>query len=324
MLQSVLEEFDLLSDCNETPLGNDGGFSGSEIWKIESRNRGCFCLKRWPIQFQDESRIQWIHKILVFSQANGCPEIVAPLPTRSGKTYVFSNGTYWELSTWADGEICASDKINQQRIESAIHWLARFHQATARYFFNFSPSKKIVDVRNRLLNLQTEIQTIEQHRGHHQVLPDEDWLIFKQRAPAIATDIARFLLPFSSQMYPVQPVVRDIRPDHLFFDGEQVSAVIDFAAMQIDTVACDLSRLLGGFFEDDARQFSGAIDTYAQHRAVHVFEREVILPLNHASVILGIANWLRWLVIDKKHFDSAAEVSNRLQNLFRRFHSFSN
>lgn len=323
MIHYVLEEFDLRTDGQPTPLGNAGGFSGSSIWKIQDRHRGELCLKRWPSQINDSSRIEWIHNVLIFAAANGCPELVQPIVARSGKTWVVRDDHFWELSRWASGNVADAASITAPQIESAMIWLAKFHQATARYFFNFQPSNKVIGVRDHLLNLPAAIATIDQHHVPARILATDSWLRFKNQAPAIAMDIARFLMSFSSRAYPVQPVIRDLRPDHLFFDEDnQVVAVIDFSSMNVDTIACDLARLLGGFFGDKAAKYIGAMESYGRHRPIHSFEREIILPLNHASVILGITHWLQWLVVDKIQFESTNDAIKRINELMRRFEEY--
>ena len=44
---------------------------------------------------------------------------------------------------------------------------------------------------------------------------------------------------------PVQPCLRDVWHDHILFDGDAVSGIIDPAAARTDTVAADISRLVG-------------------------------------------------------------------------------
>lgn len=320
-IDSIVDKFSIGSRWNSEFLGNAGGFSGSQLWKIGTSIGGEFCLKKWPQQFIDQSRIQWIHDVLVFASANGCPEIIRPLQSSSGKTFVVHDGCFWELSKWSDG-IPLDDTATQPQIESAIAVLARFHQATARYFLNFDTSSKVVEIRNQLLALGEKIDSIERHDVTHKMLQSNDWLRFKTKGHSIARDIAKFLIPFSTTKFPVQPVIRDMRPEHIFCSGNNVTGLIDFGAMRIDTIACDLARLFGGFFRDDAAKFNQAIETYSRYRNVYPFEREIVLPLNHAAVILGIANWASWIVVDNLQFDATQSVERRITFLFERFRSF--
>jgi len=52
---------------------------------------------------------------------------------------------------------------------------------------------------------------------------------------------------------PVQPCLRDVWHDHLLFDGKSVSGIIDPAAARTDTVAADISRLLGSLIASNVQ-----------------------------------------------------------------------
>ena len=52
---------------------------------------------------------------------------------------------------------------------------------------------------------------------------------------------------------PVQPCLRDVWHDHVLFVGDAVSGIVDPAAARTDTVAADISRLVGSLVGDDPR-----------------------------------------------------------------------
>ena len=323
MVETVLQQFNLPANCQNSFLGGAGGFSGAEIWRVNAPLRGDLCLKRWPRQFQDQERLEWIHKVLIFARANGCPELVQPIQSSTGATFVYAHETYWDLSPWAQGESLTPESINADQINSAVETLARFHQATARYFFNFARSPKMASVREQLLNVQNTIDVIKPHVSEFSWLKTDQWMNFATHAPAIAMDVARFLLTHTATMFPVQPIISDIRSEHLFFTGDKVSAIIDFGAMKIDSVACDLSRLFGSLFADDPNRFQAALKNYSSHRQLSASEYDVVLPLSHAGVILGLTNWLIWLLVEKRQFDEPAHAHARVQHLLQRFQNFT-
>ena len=49
----------------------------------------------------------------------------------------------------------------------------------------------------------------------------------------------------------LQPCLRDARPEHFLFDGDQLSGLVDFGAMAVDSVVGDLARLIGEWLDDD-------------------------------------------------------------------------
>ncbi len=322
MIDSVLNEYAISSEWQSTDLGNANGFSGSNIWRIESKALGTLCLKRWPEGFSDTERIQWIHRVLHFVHANGCPEVALPLKAGSGDTYIVNNGTVWELFCWATGAP-GIDDAPVERVNAAIETLARFHQATARFHMNFTPSKNLQIICNQLFDLRDRLQKINAQFNNKMavVVAAEDWKRFASTASAIALDIARFLLPYSRATLPVQPVIRDVRPEHFFFEDSKVTNLIDFGAMRIDSIACDLARILGGFFGDEATKFQQAIQHYGSLRQLSHVETEIILPINHANLVLSIANWMSWLYVERVQFDSMEQVAARVQKLFRRYNA---
>ena len=65
---------------------------------------------------------------------------------------------------------------------------------------------------------------------------------------------------------PLQPCLRDVWHDHILFDGDAVSGVIDPSAARTDTIAADISRLAGSLVADDARGWDVAIAAYQSVR----------------------------------------------------------
>lgn len=321
MLDSIIAEFKIDQSFNATALGNAGGFGGSTIWKITT-NHNSYCLKRWPLGFHDEKRIDWIHRVLLFARANGCPELVAPIISNSGRTYLQRQHAFWELNHWVDGEPASQASISDDQIQSAIEFLARFHQATARYHFSFEPSNKLLLIRDRLIHLEKEVSAIDKLIGGQSYVTSSDWEAYKRHAPGLAKDITKFILVYCETRLPVQPVIRDIRGEHLYFDGSTLSAVIDFGAMRIDSLACDLSRLLGSFLGDDAAKIQRWLDHFSSRRQLSPMERAIVLPMIHAGVILGIANWLKWILLEKRTFDDPDLVLSRVNSLMQQFKNF--
>ena len=139
MIESIVAEFKIDQRCIATALGNAGGFGGSAIWKITA-DQNKFCLKRWPQTFQDSKRIEWIHRVLLFASGNGCPELVLPIESNSGATFLYRDNCFWELNRWVSGRPASQISLSESQIQSAVEFVARFHQATARYHMNFAPS----------------------------------------------------------------------------------------------------------------------------------------------------------------------------------------
>ena len=328
MIDSVVREFAITATHVE-PLGNAGGFSGSAIWKISS-NEQQFCLKRWPESFRDRERIDWIHRVIVFAAANGCPEVVKPLASKTGTTYVEHNHCYWELTPWVAASTTLDNSATTESIHSAVNVIARFHQATARFHFNFATSRNASIVVENLRALDAKLLKIEQGFSQQpNYLERRQFEFFRSQAPVLANRLASQLVPLAQNLVPVQPVIRDLRAEHLFIDENQTAvALIDFGAMQIDSVACDLARLSSSLGIFDAVEVQELYNTYCKDRysglaspAQTKVELELLNQFLLAIPVVSIANWMNWLFVEHRQFESKEDINNRLQKLFTNFES---
>ena len=66
-----------------------------------------------------------------------------------------------------------------------------------------------------------------------------------------APDVLREVRAAARITAPLQVCHGDLWHDHVLFSGEEVTGLIDFDAMKIDSRALDLARLLGSLVKDD-------------------------------------------------------------------------
>ncbi|MBW8885212.1 MAG: phosphotransferase [Planctomycetia bacterium] len=116
----------------------------------------------------------------------------------------------------------------------------------------------------------------------------------------------------------LQPAIRDVHHDHVLFTGEEVTGLIDFGAMRIDTPLADVARLVGSLVGDDheARQF--ACDAYSELRPLSEADRRLIDVLDETGVVLGALNWLIWLYIEHRDMGPVGPIVKRLNELLTR------
>ena len=132
MVEKVLSQYDLGHAAIVEPLGNAGGFSGSQLWKVKTVV-GEFCLRRWPRPQPGPSQLTMIHDVLQHVYANGCPLVAVPLKSKDGQTLIRSDDYAWEVSQWVSGAADFLDDPNDRRLYSAMHALANFHVAAAQW-----------------------------------------------------------------------------------------------------------------------------------------------------------------------------------------------
>ncbi len=317
----VRTRFDIPRNTSIEALGSAGGFSGAQFWQVETIEE-TYCLRRWPKEHPTEDQLAWIHRVLVHCVGNGAPMVDAPLRTTDGLTFVKSNGHLWQLSHWLPGQANYREQPNDEKLVNAITALAQFHLAAAQVNLDFGPSSNIAS-RLKMLTRATDLieKVVAAPVSPHPRFNDFRTLVSAHGASLAQSLFAR-LRPFESTILPIQPVIRDIWHDHIFFSGDSVTGIVDFGAMQMDTVCLDISRLLGSLVGDDRNKWQLALSTYSGIRALTDAERQLVGVLDQSGSLLGCLNWLKWLFLDRREFENMAAVEQRIEYLTQRLSEF--
>ena len=93
-------------------------------------------------------------------------------------------------------------------------------------------------------------------------------------------------------------MVRDIHAEHVLFEGDNVSGIIDFGALRIDSVATDVARLLGSMVGDDEAGWQVGLAAYMSVRPLSDDERRLIKVFDESTVLMAGTNWLEWIYLD--------------------------
>ena len=205
---------------------------------------------------------------------------------------------------------------DSEKLRAAMIALARFHAATVDFA---TPLTRSVSpgIKQRLEILDQSIQA----------LPALDSALRRSSRPEefnkVASDILRgFRAGYGSIRVDLslsksvethlQPVIRDVHADHILYRGNQVSGIIDFGAMNTDTTAVDISRLLGSLAGDDAQARHTALAAYQQVVPLDARQLDLIRTFDRSTVLLSGMNWLRWILLEDRQFDDFARVLTRL------------
>jgi Ser/Thr protein kinase RdoA (MazF antagonist) len=119
----------------------------------------------------------------------------------------------------------------------------------------------------------------------------------------------------------LQPCLGDPWHDHLLFDGDRLTGLIDYGAVKIDHVAVDLSRMLGSLVGDDAAGWQMGLQAYRRFAPLSAEEEELAHALDETGIVLGVANWLRWLYEEQRPFADRSAVARRLTELVDRLYA---
>ncbi len=299
-------------------LGNRGGFSGARLWRAETET-GPLCLRAWPQHGPSAERLAGIHRLMRLARAAGLEFVPALHDTTEGASFVSHAERLWEVTDWKPGSADFHANASQARVEDACVALARLHQAWAN---EYGRGGACPAIERRLQHTKDWLGRGAAGWKVPQSSAEEPMHVLAQRAwqlvePRLAL-LEKTLTPWLGRRVPLQPCLCDIWHDHVLFDGNRVSGLIDYGAVKIDNVAVDLARMLGSLVEDDVELRAAGLAAYATLRPLSLEEEALVPVLDEATTVLGAANWLKWLYVDKKQFENRDAVRARLEKLVGR------
>lgn len=229
------------------------------------------------------------------------------------------------MTPWLPGRADFHEFPNETRLRAALTVLAHFHRAvwlpqdgeslsTNRantpevgiqqklFTLNQFQAKRILEIEFALRNTPTT---------HDSSLAKEMIATFRQYAPAVAMTLRQSVQ--HAHKLPLQPCIRDIWHDHVLFEGDQVTGIVDFGAMRLDSVVTDIARLLGSLVRHDKDRWQLGLLTYTQHHPLTSVERSAVQASHLATLLLSGMNWLYWLWVEKKTFGNPSRVNSRVR-----------
>ena len=322
-----------------TPLGSAGGWSGSRLWRVSAvgnalrgvpAHRGApiftvdsniepldLCLRRWPPGHPSPQHLAQIHTIMA-RVARDLPAVPVPQVTLAGGTFVQLDGHLWELVTWQPGQANYRDAPSRPRLRGAMQTLARFHDLAG--ISNQTQPLVPPAVADRLRQwhelrgglLARIEQSIEQPLGNplDELAPR---LFHAVKAAYFASQAGESLR--EAPRVPLQPAIRDVHHDHVLFSGDEVTGLVDFGAMRIDTPLADVARLVRSLAGDDAAERDFALAAYAELRPLSAADRRLIAWLDETGAILSAFNWLHWLYVERRDMGEPDPILRRLDEL---------
>jgi len=331
-MQSDLDYATVLSaypdDCRPRQvdfLGAAGGFSGARFWRLITP-RGTLCLRRWPQEHPSPQRLEFIQAVLWHVSQEGFRRLPLPLETRSHAGYVRHAGHFWELTPWMPGAADYLAAPSTGKLEAAMTALAQFHTAAASFPLPESGSLPSPAIRQRVEQLSTlahgGIDELEASLVAAAVSQDQG---IGERARRICRLFARpaggvlaMLENCRALKVPQQPCIRDIWHDHVLFQGNAVSSLIDFGAMRPESVAADAARLLGSLARDDPDDWANGLAAYESVRPLTEAEALLVTALDRSTVLMSGLNWIEWLFVQRRQFDDLEAVAARMDEILLR------
>ena len=222
------------------------------------------------------------------------------------------------------GQADFSSKPTDPRLESAMQTVAKWHRAAAACVNSAGPSSTIHERTRLVHSYQAKLPAIEAG------LSGEADELFRQVGVRITTHFRRLsdqvlqkLEAVSRTTVLLQPCIRDIWHDHLLFTGDELTGLIDFGAVRTETVACDLSRLLGSLFRSDSIGWGKALAAYEAVSPLTESESVLLQPLDHSGVLLSGMTWLKRRYLERTPIADISRVCDRLEKIAERLSSLA-
>jgi homoserine kinase type II len=318
--QEVLGGYALGGGTAVTPLGNRGGFSGARLWQVQTAG-GLFCLRAWPVSGGPAAtRLRQIHGLMQTARGAGLSFVPAVQVTKTGDSAVEHRGRWWDLTTWMPGRADFHARPTPQRLMAACTALALLHRA---WDIGGSPAGPCPAALRRLQcahewqsRAEAGWRLAAERRCDDPVRPwaERAWPIVRARIGSVP----RLLAAWVDRPLRLQPCLCDVWHDHVLFEGDHVTGLVDYGAVKVDHFAVDLARLLGSLIGDDAEQRRAGLESYRRIRPLTPEEEALVALLDETGLLLGVANWLHWLYVEERSFDDRTAVARRLGVLVER------
>lgn len=282
------------------PLGSGGGLSGSLFWRYRAA-AGARVAHAWPVGAMTSERLLKIQAWMRQLEPLGfVPTVFAD---RDGRTFQEHGGRLWELLSWMTGGASSGVQIGAERLTAAFRALGAVHRTLEREARE--DCARGLDRRRRELagllsgGFERLEAAVRSHSADPAAGPSLKHLgLARSLGPSLIGGLERK----TGRIVAVQPCLRDVRPEHFLFTGERVTGLVDYGAMDMDSVACDLARLLAGWRLDDPGRRSAALESYASIRPLTPAEMELLPAYEATQAVLGGVRWVAWRFVEHRAF----------------------
>jgi Ser/Thr protein kinase RdoA (MazF antagonist) len=240
-------------------------------------------------------------------------------------TTINCGGRAWDVTSWMKGRADFESSPSQERLRNACAALAQLHAAWATRATAQGPCPA---VQRRLARLREWEGLLESGWQPAFAACDDPTLRYwSERAysclPRFLESSRQRLHAWANVAVPIQPCLCDVWHDHVLFEGDRVTGIVDYGSVKPDHVAVDLARLLGSLIGDDAERRPAGLEAYrAAGGMLSPRADELIGVLDCTGTVLGAANWLRWLFLERRAYEDLSQVARRLHALVARMETW--
>ena len=350
-LLQIVESFCGSKPARIRTLDRDSeGFSGAVVLRVvvqESLHAPEieFCLRGWPPDSLQRERLLGLHRLLEHIHKSGVKQVPVPVKSKFGTTLYAEASQFWQLEPWMPGRADFSSAPSDARLQNAMTVLAQWHEAAARFeprssegnWFKSHVAETSPTVADRLDRIERfytqDARKLRDILGQTTSLgswgTDYPELVTLSRRILDAFDcavqsIGSELQSYRDVKFRLHPCLRDVWHDHLLFDGEQVTGLIDPNAAKTETPATDLARLLGSFLGDDSDRWEVALAAYRGVRPLSDREAKAARVIDRSTVLLSGMTWLERLFVQQQNYASPPRILDRLRQIVPRLERLTN
>lgn len=284
------------------------------MWRIDT-DKAQFALRGWANS--DLPRAEAASKLVTHISRQASLRVPVPLATggRFASLLYPAGGWHWELAPWLEGEADFAAHPSCERLEAMCRALAELHLTAA----DLPAPEQPLAIRRHFEAL-ADLQQAGQH-GHFSRLDSRELPVKCPVGPDWGAALLRGVEVARQQLAPLQAVPLagqwtwgDAWHNNFLLVGEQVTGVVDFATARIDTPMADLARLLGSTIVEHRDWWAGGIRAYAALRPLSEVESRAVGALCASGTVLSLANWLRWLGIERRVFAAPRAACDRMSH----------
>lgn len=326
------------------------GFSGAIVLRVVVQDNAQtpeseYCLRGWPPDSLPRERLLGLHRLLDHVHKCGVSQVPVPLKSKFGTTLYAEASQFWQLEPWLPGVANFHSDPSDARLRNAMTVLAQWHEAASRFepreseaawFKSFSAanSPTVADRLDRIERFRgQDVAKLRQRIEQTTHLPpwgDEfnELVDLSRRILDLfqlsAERVAEELSSYRDLRFRLHPCLRDVWHDHLLFEGDQVTGLIDPSAARSETPATDLARLLGSLLGDDDNRWDVAISAYRGVRPLSDREAGLARVIDQSTVLLSGLTWLERLFVHRLSYSNPPRVLERLRQIAKRLHRLAN
>jgi homoserine kinase type II len=324
VLKTVLERYPKPAQPAAEPesLGNAGGLSGASLWRFPSE-LGLLVARAWPSSGASLIGVRRIHRWL--ESARTLDFVASPLPDRQGRTAHELAGRVWDVSPWMPGRPPCVEPANADEIRAGFAGLAALHRALGTESIRGASSGLAARLREIEKLLSGEFAALEQAvdragRDPRREFAERWFVPARALAPKVQERLGRAL----KQTARLQPCLRDARPEHFLFERGCLTGLVDFGAMGVDSISCDLARLIGEWIGRNPVARADALAAYHAVSALDETDASLIEIFEESAALLSAGHWIRWHFVERRVFEDpnavAVGITRSLDRLARFAH----